>query len=271
MASPLWFVALLKKTFSQVFFLARLTHAPGIGRLIDHALFKGDDIMYLPKDRTIRINRSLDRAGDVVAPSQVVEHFIRKAHYRWRMHSCICRDASKCKDYPVELGCLFLGEAVLGINTELGRLVTEEEALEHVGQCREAGLVHLIGRNKLDSVWLNVRPGEKLLTVCNCCPCCCLWRILPHVTPDIGSKVTRMPGVSLSVTDRCQGCGACAQDVCFVNAVRLVEGRAVIGDDCRGCGRCATVCPNGAIEVEIDDPDIVSESIERITKVVDLS
>jgi hypothetical protein len=90
------------------------------------------------------------------------------------MNTCLCRDAKQCKDYPIDLGCLFLGEAALGINPRLGRGVTKREALEHIRRCREAGLVHLIGRNKLDTVWLGVGPGDKLLTICHCCPCCCL-------------------------------------------------------------------------------------------------
>ena len=121
-----------------------------------------------------------------------------------------------------------MGEAVHGINPNLGRLVSKEEAHEHVRKCREAGLVHLIGRNKLDAVWLNVGPGDKLLTVCNCCPCCCLWKILPDVNPEIGRKITKMAGVNVEVTDRCVGCGTCIQEnICFVDAIRLVE---AVGD-----------------------------------------
>ena len=81
-------------------------------------------------------------------------------------------------------------------------------------RCR-AGLVHLIGRNKLDSVWLGAGPSHKLMTICNCCPCCCLWRMIPQLDPAIGAKVTRMPGVSVTVTDRCAGCGTCAAGICF--------------------------------------------------------
>ena len=69
-----------------------------------------------------------------------------------------------------------MGEAAHGINPQLGRKVSKEEALEHLKKCREAGLVHVIGRNELDALWLGVRPGYKLLTVCNCCHCCCITR-----------------------------------------------------------------------------------------------
>jgi ferredoxin len=274
MARPLWFVNLLKKAYPGRFHAAKLTRLPIIGRIVDHALFKGDDVIYLPRDNVVRtviqVDQPVESAEDVVLPSQVVEHFIEQANYHWIMNSCICRDSNHCENYPIDLGCLFLGEAVLQINPQLGRLVTKEEALEHVRRCREAGLVHLIGRNKLDSVWLGARPGQKLLTICNCCPCCCLWKMIPQINPSIANKVTRMPGVTVTVTDRCLGCGTCTQDVCFVDAIRMEDGRAVISEACRGCGRCVEVCPERAIEL-IGDDQFVAQSIERLSPLVDVS
>ncbi|TFG31925.1 4Fe-4S ferredoxin, partial [Candidatus Thorarchaeota archaeon] len=257
MARPLWFVTLLKKTFPNRRFIAKATKVPLLGRLVDKMLFEGDNIMYLPKDtvaqKTILIGKSLDRPEEAALPSEVIHHFIEKANHHWIMNFCICRDASKCEDYPIDYGCLFLGEAVQGINPKLGRLVSKEEAHEYVKKCREAGLVHLIGRNKLDASWLGVSPGDKLLSICNCCPCCCLWKVLPDMNPEIGRKVTKMPGIDVRVTDACIGCGTCTEEnVCFVDAISLVDDKAVISAECRGCGRCVEVCPNDAIELIID-------------------
>ena len=271
MSMPVWVVNLIKKTFSQVFTLAKLTNYPLFGKAIDRMLFEGDDIIYLPQDKVIAINKSIEEPESVVLPSRVVGHFIDKANYHWIMDQCLCREASKCKDYPIQLGCLFLGEAAMGINPKLGRHVTREEAHEHEQRCREAGLVHLIGRNKLDTVWLNVRPGNRLLTICNCCPCCCLWRILPHLDYRISHKVKKMPGVTVKVSDRCEGCGTCTQDICFAGAISLVDSRAVISDRCRGCGRCLSVCPNDAIEISIEDPQGIDEAIHRLASLVDVT
>jgi NAD-dependent dihydropyrimidine dehydrogenase PreA subunit len=271
MGRPLWFVGLIKKAFPGRFLAAKLTRVPFIGTAIDRCFFAGDDIIYLPKDRVIPLNISVDTPDQMVLPSQVVEHFIEKANYHWIMNTCICRDASKCQDYPINLGCLFLGDAVLGINPELGRRVTKEEAHEHVRRCREAGLVHLIGRNKLDTVWLGIGPGNRLLTICNCCPCCCLWRVLPHIAPKISAKTTKMPGVTVTVNGQCTGCGICTQGVCFIDAIHLVNNHAVRSDECRGCGRCVDVCPQGAIQISIDDEQFVKKTIERLTPLVDVS
>jgi len=270
MSSPLWFVNIIKKTFPQRFVMARLTRLPLIGKGIDYLLFGGDDIIYLPKDRTVKVNEEIE-PEDVVLPSRVVESFIEKANYLWIMDKCICRDASGCRDYPIDIGCLFMGAAAMGINPELGRQVTREEALEHVRKAREAGLFQLIGRNRIDTRWLNVRPGTKLLTVCNCCSCCCLWKILPVLSPQVSDKVHRMPGVKVTVTDRCTGCGTCEKEVCIARAIRIEGDRAVIGEECRGCGHCVEVCPEGAIELTIEDPDFMDSLIPRITSLVDVT
>jgi ferredoxin len=281
MSRPLWFVNLVKKSFPTRFALARFTKAPLVGRLIDHALFDGDDIIYLPKDNLVQdertrgnliaVNEPIKRSPDTVLPSAVVAHFIEQSEYRWIMNFCICRASDDCQEYPQELGCLFLGEAVLKINRELGHLATKQEALDHLHRCQEAGLVHMIGRNKLDTIWLGATPGEKLLTICNCCPCCCLWRVLPHVDQAIGDKITRMPGVSVSVNEACKGCKLCIRDVCFVDAIQMVDGRAVIDvDRCRGCGRCVEVCPLDAIDLSFAPSTSVQRSIDRIAPLVEL-
>jgi Fe-S-cluster-containing hydrogenase component 2 len=271
MSRPLWFVNLIKRTFPNIKLIAKLTRVPLIGKFFDWLLFEGDDIIYLTKDIVISINKEVEKQADMVLPSKILEHFIEKANYHWVMNFCICRDSMQCSDYPIDLGCMFMGEAVLGINPQLGRLVSKEEALDHVKKCKEAGLVHMIGRNRLDKQWLGVNPGYKLLTVCNCCNCCCLWRIAPVLTSKISSKVQKMPGVTLKATEKCIGCGTCMQGICFVDAIHMVDNRAKINEECRGCGRCVEICPQNAIELTIEDIEFVEKSIKRIEKVIDVT
>ncbi|MGV9102728.1 MAG: DUF362 domain-containing protein [Promethearchaeia archaeon] len=273
MARPLWFVELLKKAFPHKQIIAQLTHIPLLGRLIDKLLFESDDIVYLPTDnvatKTIQIGQSLELPEEKAVPSQIVHHFIEKANYHWIMDFCICRSANKCEDYPINLGCLFLGEAAKGINPQLGRHVTKQEAHEHIRKCGEAGLVHMIGRNKLDAMWLNVAPDHKLMSICNCCPCCCLWRILPKMSPEISKKVTKMDGVNVRITDDCTGCGLCLDNVCFVEAIMIRDGKAKISDACRGCGRCVEVCPQNAIHLSIANNQFVDNTIRKLEGIVD--
>jgi Fe-S-cluster-containing hydrogenase component 2 len=271
MGRPLWFVKLLKKAFPGRFFLARSTHIEPVGRLIKRWFFEGDDLAYLPINLRIPVDESPAEHRDYVLPEQVIDHFIQNANYLWIMDECICRSSSGCESYPTELGCLFLGEAAMGINPDMGRPVSILEALSHVEWARREGLVHLIGRNKIDTVWLGVGPGHKLLTICSCCPCCCLWRMHPHLTPAIRASLHRMPGISVSVTDDCSGCGLCLEDVCFVSAIEMIDERAVVGDACLACGRCVSTCPDEAIVFKVEDVDFIQSTIERISPLVNLS
>ena len=189
MAHPMWLIKLIIKSFPNRFTIAKMSRIPGIGNIIDKLLFEDDDIIYLPHEGDIEVNKSFDLPTSMILPSQIVEHFIGISKYHWVMNWCICRKSSGCKDYPTDMGCLFLGEAAVKIDARLGHRVTKEEALDHLRRCREVGLVQLIERNKLDAVWLDVHPASKLLTICNCCPCCCLWKILPHLSKKISSKV----------------------------------------------------------------------------------
>ncbi|OLS14171.1 MAG: 4Fe-4S ferredoxin [Promethearchaeota archaeon CR_4] len=271
MGRPVWFVELIKRTFSKRFIIGKMMKIPVVGSFIKKMVFGGDDIIFLPKDYVVLVQQSVVYAGQMVLPSHIVEYFIEEASFHWVMNFCICRSASKCKDYPIELGCLFLGEAARGINPQFGRPVSKEEALAHVRRCRQLGLVHLIGRNKLDELWLGVKPGEKLLSVCNCCPCCCLYKVLPYLPSDIGGMFTKMPGVIMNVDEHlCQGCGICTQGVCFTNAIHVFNKKAVISNECRGCGRCVEICPQKAISLTITDPTFLETTITHISHVVDV-
>jgi ferredoxin len=272
MARGMWFVRMLRAGFPYRKIMAGFTRMPVVGAVAERMLFEGDDLMILPREQVLKVGEEVESGEEVVLPSRVVEHFIEKASFHWIMNECICRRSTGCEDYPVDLGCVFLGEAARGINPRLGRRVTREEALEHATRCREAGLYHLVGRNKLDTFWLNVGPGERLLTICNCCTCCCLWRILPVVSGSISSKLTRMPGLTVKVSERCIGCGTCVKEAdCIAEAISVDGSRAVIGAECRGCGRCAEVCPESAIEVILEDSEFVERSIERISGKVDVT
>lgn len=244
-----------------------------VGHVMERALFNGhrngDALFYLPKDRVV-IHEVIDNQENIIVPSDVVVHFIKEAKQIFLMNACICREAAGCQDYDHSIGCIFLGEAVLEINPKLGRLVNQETALAHLQRAREAGLMHLIGRDKIDAVWMGVKPYTKLMTICNCCPCCCLFRFLPNLAPKLQKKIERMPGVVIEVTEDCIGCGTCTQGVCFINAIQLDNGRAQIREDCRGCGNCVEAYPQGAIRLMIERNDYIENAIQRLSEAVDV-
>ncbi len=244
------------------------TPDPGMNEMIEQ-IGKDDDMIWMPNDSVIKINvgESINKEPDMIMPSKAVEYVIKNACHRVIMNFCVCREASQCKDYPIELGCIFLGDAARDIHPELGREATVDEALEVAARCREAGLVHCIGRSGLDPAWLDVGPPDKLFTICNCCPCCCITRTIPFY-PALGDGFTRMPGLKVTVTDACTGCGTCVEEACLFGAVTIEDDRAVINEDkCQACGRCASLCPSEAVEITIDDPDYLEKTIKRLSKI----
>lgn len=261
-----------KKFFPRKFPRYNPARLKFVARIIEKKFFEDDDLLCLPNDRVISVGRAVEREADIVLPSQVVEHFIEKSSYRFTMHKCICRECMPCKSYPHEIGCLFLGEAARGIHPELGRELSKAEALAHVRKAAEHGLVFSVGKSKLDTVWLGVGPGDKLFTICMCCPCCCITRGLVTGHPLLGRGYNRLPGLKMTVTEDCAGCGTCLEEgVCIFKGISLEGGVAVINDHCKGCGRCAARCPNQAIQAVIESPDYVNQAIERLNQKIDVA
>ena len=195
-------VLIIKNTFKTRFLLAKACKkVPPLAGMVNKLFFEGDDLLVLPRDGTINSSHKIEEIeinedinisqDDTVLPSKILKEMIMKSKYHFIMDSCICRVCSDCSDYPHNLGCLFLGKGSKKISPKLGKPVTPQEAMEHVDKCQKAGLVHIVGRNKLDSFWLNTGPKEDLLTICNCCPCCCLWKMAPDL-PKIWGKVLHL-------------------------------------------------------------------------------
>ncbi|HEY3344359.1 MAG TPA: 4Fe-4S binding protein [Anaerolineaceae bacterium] len=271
MGAPAWLPTLIKKAFPYRYQIARLSKIPLIAAAMHKTIFNGDDMIFLPKDRVV-VEQSVAQPGSTVLPAALVDHFIRAASHRWIMDFCICREGDDCQAYPHDLGCIFLGEAVQKINSSLGHLASVEETLAHAHRATQLGLVHLIGRDRIDNLWTGATPFGKLMTICHCCPCCCLFRILPDLDPVNRAKVVRMPGVSVWVEeDECQGCGTCLQEGCFVQAIEMTGSTAQISAECRGCGRCVEACPHGAIHLAIADSGFLQTQIERISGLVNVA
>jgi len=227
---------------------------------------------WLREDKTeahwLPINADIQMPEDAPMPLSLLERFIEEASHRVIIDYCGCRKGWHCKEYPQEIGCLMMGDSALEIKRFPGREVEVEEAKEHARRAVEAGLVPIVGKVRADNYIFDVKDRSRMLTTCFCCECCCVTRFTRYVPlRSLEPLQPRLEGVAMTVTERCTGCGKCAKH-CYIEAIRVVDKKAVIGDYCRACGRCATVCPDGAIEIRIDDPEFLEKTYDRIRSYV---
>jgi len=266
-------VFVVKYIFHLRFKVASLTRKSKImNKIISKIVFDGDRTFFIPSNKsmkhveTIEVNQKIDTCEMIVMPSDLIKEMIKKADDIVIMDKCLCRSSTDCKDYPQDLGCIFLGKTTHKISRNFCRDATQEEAIEHIDKCNQAGLMHIIGKNKMDTLWMNVRPGDELLTICNCCPCCCLWKVYPCLSDQIQADFFKLDTLSVECdNNKCIKCLQCI-DVCFGKAISLVDDKIVIDDNCIGCGQCSGRCPVNAINISYEHDDIISK-LEEVVKI----
>lgn len=202
-------------------------------------------------------------------PFSILDHFIEKASHRVILNVCPCRMILGCKNYPADIGCIMMGDAAVHIPKKISREVSVAEAKEHLRRAVNAGLIPTTGRARIDRDFFTVPGHGRLLTLCLCCECCSVTRFFRHIPPE---RLDRMhppvEGMSISVSGECDGCGQCVEK-CHLDAIKMDNGRAVIGRACRVCGRCALFCPKGALTLSCANPAAGRDVIRRIEAVVD--
>lgn len=263
-------IFVVNRIFNWRFRIAGLTKKSKIAKkVIDKMLFEKDDVVIIPN--TIPINREIEDAGSEFLPTDVIKEVIKQCDDIVIMNTCLCRTSTKCEDYPHDIGCIFLGPTSRKIPRAVGYDATVEQALAHVDRADAAGLSHLIGRNKIDSVWMNARPDEGLLTICHCCPCCCLWRVVPNLEDEIADKIHRLEGVTITYDEEtCKGCMKCVvNNVCMFGALSKNGDKITIDhDNCRGCGLCVNICKFNAITIDYTDKTI-DNVINRVYNLIE--
>ena len=257
MGRPSWQIQIITAFWPIRNFLARMVGWPIIGRWM-RLTFKGDRASYIP------VQVDVERPGTVALPGMVVERFIQESSFRFILHQCLCRSLEPCRHYPQEIGCLFLGEGAKEIDPSLGREATVEETLAHHRKALVLGLIPMAGKLRWDSLWLGVKQADRLLTICHCCDCCCYFKLYRLLPQEAARGLQKLEGLEVRVTaEKCDGCGICVER-CFIQAMTLKEGKAVVGETCRGCGRCASVCPKQAVKVLIPSAESLTNSLRLV-------
>ena len=234
---------------------------------------KGADASYIP------INDSLGTFEEKILPLKVLEYFINKAEHLLLCHSCGCRTYNQCQDHDHSIGCLYIGADTVDVKEVFPKVIpksshfgTKEEAMELVKKAYDNGLITVIGRLKWDSEGWGIPDRGHFMTVCFCCPCCCIAGKRMYGTTELQNMMQRIEGVSVKVDeDLCVGCEDC-MEVCVFEGMEMIDGTARVNQEkCLGCGRCERVCPSKAITITLDDPKRLDEFISRIEANVDVS
>ncbi len=120
--------------------------------------------------------------------------------------------------------------------------ISNAEAMTILEQSKEEGMA-LTGDNV----------QQEVSYICSCCGCCC-GMINAIKTFDMRNGIVRSNWVVAVDTEKCEGCGLCAQD-CPFDAIELEAARGDANaktarcqeDLCLGCGVCYSSCKSGAI------------------------
>lgn len=225
----------------------------------------------------ISVNLPMGEYENVVVPYKVFEHFINKAS-NIVLRTCPCRERWDCQNHSKEYGCIFMGDDTknMALSDDEGYVATKEQALEHVRNAIADGLVPLIGRNVAEAEdGHGVKDIGRFLSGCFCCSCCCIsvkTREYGAYSSMAGDNPGSMESMKIKVDpEKCVGCGKCVE-VCAYSGRKVLEGKASVDPNyCIGCGRCVDVCPNGAISIEIEDPNYIEDFIAKIESIVDVT
>jgi len=203
--------------------------------------------------RVVPLNAKVKTAPNSVVPLQLLDELIEKAGFRFIMDKCFCRQGMECQDYPIELGCLDLGEgARVLLKGPHGREVSLEEAKAHVRKAGELGLpaflAHAIPENQL--MGIPKEQNHKFLEACFCCPCCCVaMSNLKYYSPIVKKNNMVSIGFVAKALPTCQGCYECVTK-CAAGAIKVKGDKVWVQEDlCIGCGICQHACPHHAIRL----------------------
>ncbi len=205
------------------------------------------------QSRIIPLNAPVNKSKNAILPYKLIDDFIDSAGFIIILDMCLCRKGMECKDYPIDFGCLMLGEgARVMLKNGHGREATAKEAKAHVRKAAKHGLVPFAAHAKIEeqAMGIPVALRNNFIEICLCCPCCCLAmknikyypaEIHKHNFINVGFVAKAQPG--------CKGCNKCV-DICPADAIKVNGNKVWVQEDiCIGCGVCQNVCKHDAISL----------------------
>jgi len=197
-----------------------------------------------PPLRPIAVNRSFQVSWNV-APYEDARQMV-KGQKEIAVAKCICRMEKALVgdgcDKPLEVCLSFGPEARYYVDLGVARWIGQEEALNILDRCDEAGLVP------------QPTNSQNPVAMCNCCGDCCgvLRSLKKHPRP---SEIVLSNYYAQVDAELCTACETCL-DRCQMEAIDMgADGVAVVDlDRCIGCGLCVSTCPTEALCLKTKEP-----------------
>ena len=191
------------------------------------------DEMFKHKTQQLRV---IPVSASINAETKIMDYEeaekIIKSQSKIIVAPCICRKEHKMIDKgcdkPLETCLVFAGGAYYYEERNIGRTISQDEAIEILHNAIDNGLVLQPGNSK------------KPMNICMCCACCC--QILKNLKNiEKPAKIVNSSYFAQVDEEQCTACEAC-EEVCPMDAITIEETAFVNVDRCIGCGLCITRC-----------------------------
>lgn len=199
--------------------------------------------------RTIPVSQSV--TPDMrIAPYNDIKRYVARLKDDIAVSNCVCRQSTdvtggSCRHSDIRETCLtFSNAARYMIGRNIGRRITNDEALSILDRAEEAGFI------------LQPQNSREPQFLCCCCiDCCHALKIL-----KMHSKPAELLISNYYATidpSKCIGCKKCI-DRCAMDAISMKDKKAVVDRDrCIGCGVCFAVCPRDAHSLHMKEKTYV--------------
>ncbi len=185
--------------------------------------------------RTVPVEKSVAMEYNIASYDEIKE-IINKNKREINLAPCICRQSKHIQgkgcNHPIET-CMTIGPNPR-YPLQLGRIITNEEALEVLRRSQEMGMV------------ICPTNAQWPFMICSCCGCSCMFLENLKKYENPAQFVNSNYYITLD-QELCTGCGDCVSS-CHMDAISI-NGDGISETNlgyCIGCGVCVPKCPEKA-------------------------